>query len=124
MACLIIVSGEQAGTYFQLTKRTLTGGRDPAREIQIVDAKVSRKHFQIRCGVDHYLVVEMNSLNGVQVNGARINGDQVLHDGDQILVGGTMLQFYEDDNPDRTNAVNAYRKSNRHLREDRTIPDG
>ena len=123
MACLVIVSGEQAGTYFQLTKRTLTGGRDPAREIQIVDAKVSRKHFQIRYGEDHHLVVELQSLNGVEVNGAGIDGEQVLHDGDEIIVGSTMLQFYEDDNPDRTNAVNVYRQRDRRLREDRTITD-
>jgi pSer/pThr/pTyr-binding forkhead associated (FHA) protein len=121
MASLIIVEGEQAGAHYQLGKRTLTGGRDPAREIQIVDPQVSRKHFQIRGDDPGHVIVEMKSLNGVHVNGTRISGQQRLQDGDRIQVGNTILIYQETDDPDRTNALNKYRQAGRELRDDRTI---
>ncbi len=121
MASLIVADGELAGTYYQLGKRTLTGGRDPAREIQIVDPQVSRRHFQIRDDDPGHVIIEMKSLNGVYVNGTRISGQQRLQDGDRIQVGNTVLIYQETDDSDRTNALNKYRQTGRELCEDRTV---
>ena len=121
MACLVILNGEQEGKYFQLTKRPLAGGRDPATEIQIIDAKVSRRHFQVRLGDAGYTVRELRSRNGVFVNGTKIEGDHLLSDGDEIGIGDTILAFYKDDNPERTNALEVHRRASRNLREDRTL---
>ena len=122
MASLVITNGDQAGTYFRIANRPLTGGRDPARDIQIVDPKVSRKHFQIRKQDDDYVVAEFKSLNGVQVNGTKIEGQQVLKDGDQIQIGDALLTFYVADDPEKTDALNKFKLADRHVREDRTIP--
>ncbi len=121
MASLIIAEGEQAGTHYQLGMRTLTGGRDPAREIQIVDPQVSRKHFQIRGDDPGHVIVEMKSRNGIYINGTKISGQKRLENGDRIQVGNTILVYQEADDPDRTNALNKYRQAGRELREDRTI---
>ncbi len=123
MASLMITSGEQTGTHFRLAKRPLAGGRDPSRDIQVVDPKVSRRHFQIRQEGDDHVIIELKSLNGVHVNGSRINGQQVLKDGDDICVGDTAMTFYAADVPDRTDAVQKYKQADRHVREDRTIND-
>lgn len=123
MAYLEITAGENAGKYYQLTKRTLTAGRDPAREIQLIDAKVSRKHFQVRCVDGDYYLVHLKSLNGVYLNGTKIEAECKLEDGAEIVAGQTTLRFHSDDNPDRSNAVHQYRKGDRGLREDRTITD-
>ena len=123
MACLVVTSGEQQGKYFQLTKRPLAGGRDPATEIQVVDPKVSRRHFIIRFQDEGYTVRELRSKNGVFVNEVRINGEQRLRDGDLVKVGDTVLSFYEHDDPERTNALEQYRQGSRNLREDRTLGD-
>ncbi|MCZ6699966.1 MAG: FHA domain-containing protein [Planctomycetota bacterium] len=123
MASLTITSGEQAGTYFQIANRPLAAGRDPARDIQIKDPKVSRKHFQIRKRADDYELIEFKSLNGVLVNGTKIDGEVVLEDGDEIIVGDTTLVFYTSDDLDRSNALHKYRDGSRRLREDRTIID-
>lgn len=121
MAALIITNGEQAGTYFPLANRPLTAGRDPARDIQIMDPKVSRKHFQIRKDEDKYAILEFKSTNGVYVNGTKIEGEQFLQDGDRIQIGDTVLGFCLVDDPDRTNALNKFKRADRHAREDRTI---
>ncbi len=120
MACLIITEGEQKGAYFQLGRRTLAGGRDPAREIQIVDAAVSRKHFLIRADGDLHVIVDTNAKNGILINDKPCS-EAVLADGDQIQVGETTLTYYREDQPDRTNAVDQYRRGDREFREDRTI---
>ena len=122
MASLVITNGDQAGTHFRIANRPLTGGRDPARDIQIVDPKVSRKHFQIRKQDDDYVVAEFKSLNGVQVNGTKIEGQQVLKDGDQIQIGDALLTFYVADDPEKTDALNKFKLADRHVREDRTVP--
>ena len=123
MACLVITSGEQSGKYFPLAKRPLTAGRDPARDIQLLDSKVSRKHFQVRCQDDGYVIREMRSKNGVLINGARVEDEHKLADGDQIQAGDTTLVFYEKDDPDRTNALNQYKQAGRPFREDMTLPE-
>ena len=121
MAGLVVTSGEQQGKYFKLAKRPLACGRDPAAEIQVVDPKVSRRHFLIRFQDGGYVVRELRSKNGVFVNDARIAGEQRLQDGDAIRVGDTGLMFCEHDDPNRTNALEQYRKGGRDLREDRTL---
>jgi hypothetical protein len=121
MASLVITNGDQAGTQFRIASRPLTGGRDPARDIQITDPKVSRKHFQIRKDEDEYLVVEFKSTNGIYVNGTKISGKQILKDGDQLQVGDTALTFYLADDLDKTNALDKFKLADRSLREDRTI---
>lgn len=123
MASLLTTNGVQAGTYYRIANRPLTGGRDPARDIQVVDPKVSRKHFQIRKENDDYVIVEFKSLNGVYVNGVKIEGQRVLQDGDQIQVGDTVLTFYFADDPEKTDALNKFKLADRRVREDRTIGD-
>ena len=122
MACLIITKGEQQGKYFQLGNRTLAAGRDPSREIQITDSKVSRRHFIIRKEGDRHAVRETNAKNPMLVNGEPCS-EKVLDDGDEIQVGDTVLTYTLSDQPDRTDALGQYRKGDRAYREDRTISD-
>jgi pSer/pThr/pTyr-binding forkhead associated (FHA) protein len=98
----------------------LTGGRDPARDIQILDPKVSRRHFQVRKEDDGYLILELKSRNGVYVNGTKV-AEKRLKDGDTIQVGDTQLAYFDDDMPDRTDALQQYKKATREAREDLTI---
>ena len=123
MASLKITSGEQADKYYPLANRPLTGGRDPARDIQILDPKVGRKHFQIRKGDVGYVVVDFQSRNGVYVNGEKISEERPLQDGDEIMIGDTRLVFFNADDPDRTDALQKQKDAGRHAREDRTITD-
>lgn len=123
MASLIITSGENAGQYFHLTKRTLSVGRDPSRDIQIVDPKVSRRHFQVRNDDGEFIVVELRNTNGVHINGQRVDGEQALRDGDVIAVGDTLVKFCVADLTDASDAVHKYKQANRKTRDDPTLED-
>ena len=123
MASLLITTGPQAGTYFQLAKRPLAAGRDSSRDIQLLDPKVSRKHFLIRHVDGDYVLVPFTSTNAVIVNGDASTDELVLADRDEIQVGDTTLLFRIDDDPDRSNALEKYRVADRRAREHPTIED-
>jgi pSer/pThr/pTyr-binding forkhead associated (FHA) protein len=57
----------------------------------------------------------------VLVNGKRITEEQLLCDGDEIKIGDTFLAYYHEDNPDRSNALEQFKRASRELREDRTV---
>jgi predicted RNA-binding Zn-ribbon protein involved in translation (DUF1610 family) len=67
-------------------------GRSLAADIRFDDPTVSRRHALIVRQPDGVRVLDDRSLNGVFVNGARIEG-QTLKDGDEILVGRYRLSF-------------------------------
>jgi len=95
MASLFIISGDQKGDYYPLGARTNVVGRDEALPIQVLDNLVSRKHLQIRYDKrrSQYLALDMKSKHGVFINDRRIVEETLLADGDEILIGQTILLF-------------------------------
>jgi pSer/pThr/pTyr-binding forkhead associated (FHA) protein len=123
MAQLVIVTGEQAGTRFRLQARPLSAGRAPACEIQLVDVKVSRRHFMVVPQGSGYAVRELKSTNGVHVNAERIQGERALADGDVIRAGDTQLVFSVDDAVDAEDALRQFRRADKSLRDRSTRRD-
>jgi len=69
-------------------------GRSLAADIRFDDPTVSRRHALIVRQHDGVRVLDDRSLNGVFVNGKRVEW-QVLRDGDEIIVGRYRLHFVE-----------------------------
>ena len=69
-------------------------GRSLQADIRFDDATVSRRHALIVIGNDGVRVLDDRSLNGVHVNGRRVEWSP-LTDGDEIVVGRHRL-FYMD----------------------------
>src|SRR6516162_635177 len=67
-------------------------GRSLAADVRFDDPTVSRRHALIVRQPDGVRVLDDRSLNGVFVNGARVEG-KVLQDGDEIIVGRHRLSF-------------------------------
>lgn len=122
MAALIVESGANEGNWYRLGARTLTAGRDPANAIQIVDEKVSRKHFQIRQDEGLYLITDLKSHNGVYLNGHRMQ-EALLKEGDVIQVGETVLVYTDREISDRADALQYFKQASRRLRDEPTITD-
>ena len=57
------------------------------------DELVSRHHCRVTVDGDRAAVEDLGSLNGTFVNGMQIHGSVLLHPGDQILMGTTVLQL-------------------------------
>jgi pSer/pThr/pTyr-binding forkhead associated (FHA) protein len=67
-------------------------GRSLAADVRFDDPTVSRRHALIVRHPDGVRLLDDRSLNGVFVNGARVDG-RVLEDGDEIVVGRYRLGF-------------------------------
>jgi hypothetical protein len=67
-------------------------GRSRDCDIRLADPNVSRQHAEIRREGETFLVVDLDSTNGVEVNGRRAKRAR-LEDGDTILLGSTELVF-------------------------------
>jgi hypothetical protein len=75
-----------------LGPEAITIGRLPESTIVINDPNASRRHAEIRRSGNDVVVVDLGSTNGTRVNGATIR-ERVLSDGDQIVIGTTVLRF-------------------------------
>jgi pSer/pThr/pTyr-binding forkhead associated (FHA) protein len=78
-----------------LQKATLTIGRTPGNDLVIDNLAVSGLHARLLLEQDHFLVEDMNSLNGTFLNGQRIRKSP-LSDGDEIVIGKHSLIFRGD----------------------------
>ncbi|MDQ3631304.1 MAG: FHA domain-containing protein [Actinomycetota bacterium] len=69
-----------------LTRERTRIGRSMAADIRFDDPTVSRRHALVVRHADGVRVLDDRSLNGVFVNGHRVEW-RTLHDGDEIVVG-------------------------------------
>jgi pSer/pThr/pTyr-binding forkhead associated (FHA) protein len=75
-------------------------GRSLAADVRFDDPTVSRRHALIVRSADGVRLLDDRSLNGVFVNGSRVDG-QTLRDGDEIIVGRYRLLFVSVPGADR-----------------------
>jgi chromosome segregation ATPase len=72
-------------TVHELGRRTRIG-RAPGCEVQIDSSSVSRHHALLLKGTRELIIEDLNSTNGVVVNGRKISR-QLLNDGDVVTIG-------------------------------------
>jgi pSer/pThr/pTyr-binding forkhead associated (FHA) protein len=77
-----------------LTREWTRIGRSLAADVRFDDPTVSRRHALIVRQADGVRVLDDRSLNGVFVNGERVEWS-VLSDGDEVVVGRHILRFLD-----------------------------
>jgi chromosome segregation ATPase len=87
---LVRVDGQHSAAH-ALARRTRIG-RAPGCEIQIESTSVSRHHALMHMSAREVIVEDLNSTNGVLVNGRRISR-QLLNDGDLLTIGDTQFRL-------------------------------
>ncbi len=83
------------GTKHELGKTQVVIGRSKDCDIQLADPNVSRRHAEVRQEGAAYWIVDLDSTNGLEVNGRRQKRAK-LRQGDRITVGSTELVFRRD----------------------------
>ena len=92
---LRVLVREEDGTevVYPLGRHT-TIGRTPDNDIQVNTTFVSRHHAVLLTSSEHCIIEDLNSTNGIVVNGQRV-GRQLLHDGDVVTVGKTHFRYQQ-----------------------------
>jgi len=71
----------------------LSIGRSKDSDVQIEDRYASGIHARLFSREGRHWVEDMNSTNGTTLNGAALNGEAELVDGDTIQIGDTVFRF-------------------------------
>jgi hypothetical protein len=88
---LIRVDGERPVTHV-LSRRTRIG-RATGCELQIEAGSVSRHHALVVVGPREAIIEDLNSTNGVLVNGRKVTR-QTLCDGDAVTIGDVQFRYF------------------------------
>jgi hypothetical protein len=72
---------------------SLTIGRSQHNNVVIDNSFVSHEHACISRLKHNYMLADLNSTNGIIVNGQQLEGETALVDGDIIQIGAVTLKF-------------------------------
>lgn len=86
------------GPSILVDKPILLLGRHPECDIQLDSRKISRRHCCIAQVNDYLVVRDLDSTNGIRINGVRVAEGQ-LHAGDELTIGNSRYQVTWDENP-------------------------
>jgi uncharacterized protein YoxC len=90
---LLCLTGD-APKRFALTEKTITVGRGPQCDLQILTHFVSREHARLTVSGGATIIEDLGSRNGVFVNAVRVDRRH-LQQGDLVTIGETQFRFVE-----------------------------
>jgi len=97
-AWIEVVEGARAGTVHGLSNEPVMIGRSEDAHVRLdphADLSVSGRHALLVPSSDGWMVRDLGSTNGTWVNDRRLEGDQLLANGDRVRLGpdGPLLVF-------------------------------
>src|SRR5438128_2096771 len=96
MVRLVISDNEGSTTVVPLLRDEVTIGRKEGNTIRLTERNISRRHVQlVRIG-GVYKLRDLDSYNGVLVNGRKVEGESPLANGDQIQLGDYTIVVEEE----------------------------
>ena len=91
-ATRLLIHSEDGREVVHVLGRKTSIGRTPDNDLQLEAKFISRHHAVILAGPVNTVIEDLNSTNGVLVNGRRVTR-QTLRDGDQIAIGRVHYRF-------------------------------
>jgi hypothetical protein len=93
MMQLRYISGEDTGRTVDFEEKGIEIGRDPGSAVCLDDEDVSRHHARIVFDGLRYSIEDLESTNGIRVNGILISKTEIIVTGDRIGVGSHLFLF-------------------------------
>jgi pSer/pThr/pTyr-binding forkhead associated (FHA) protein len=87
-----VVALVEDGQRHEIRKRRTVIGRSKDSDIQLADSNMSRRHAELRQEGTAYWIVDLDSTNGIELNGRRVKRAK-LDEGDTVTLGSTDLVF-------------------------------
>ncbi len=92
-ARLVCVAGVDRGAVFPLPAGEALLGRHPSCLVFLHDGLVSRKHARIVSSGEQHVIEDLQTPNGLYVDGVRTAGPTTLRPGQVIELGHTILKY-------------------------------
>jgi predicted component of type VI protein secretion system len=102
---MIVRTGPNHGTTYDLTKEVTLVGRDVSNEIILGDAEISRQHSRLTRTPGGYVLEDLGSTNGTFVNGERLMAPRVLNPGDLVALGENVSLTFDAATPEAAATV-------------------
>lgn len=102
---MIVRTGPNPGTTYDLTKEVSLLGRDVSNEIILGDAEISRQHARLTRTPGGYVLEDLGSTNGTFVNGERLMAPRVLNPGDLVALGENVSLTFDAATPEAAATV-------------------
>ena len=93
---LTAISGRLKGSVFTIEDLPVVIGRETSATLCVADASVSRRHSQIEREAEHFVIEDLESLNGTFVNDVPVKRRQLQH-GDRVRIGDSQFIFLTHD---------------------------
>jgi pSer/pThr/pTyr-binding forkhead associated (FHA) protein len=91
----LLVREPRAGERVVALAGDCTVGRGRRATLRLADPSASRLHLQLRLDETGAVVEDLDSRNGLRINGGRARGRRRLRSGDELEVGATRLRFVD-----------------------------
>lgn len=102
---LTAISGRLKGSVFNIEDSPVVIGRETSATLCIADASVSRRHSQINKEDSHFVIEDLDSLNGTFINDVPVKRRKLQH-GDRVRIGDAQFIFLlHDSDISSSNAV-------------------
>ena len=89
---LTAIAGRLKGSVFAIDDLPVVIGRETAATLCVADASISRRHSQIEKDADHFVILDLDSLNGTFINDVPVKR-RVLKHGDRVRIGDSQFLF-------------------------------
>jgi len=88
----LVISDDEGKTIIvPLVRDLITVGRQDGNTIRLTERNVSRQHARFTRSGGGYRIEDLDSYNGITVNGVRIDGAVDLKDGDRVGIGDYVI---------------------------------
>lgn len=95
IAYLVALDSSLTKREYAIPEKGLTMGRNKdVGDILLQDKTISRRHARVLYQKNEFILVDLQSINGVFVNYDRITGEHILHDGDIISLGNPTVRHF------------------------------
>lgn len=95
-ATLVVLSGEDAGSEFELDQPKISLGRGPGVDLAFEDSSMSREHAVFEYSDGGFRVRDLGSTNGTHLNDTPVKAGDLAH-GDRLRLGEHVFQFLLED---------------------------
>ncbi|MBN2009105.1 FHA domain-containing protein [candidate division KSB1 bacterium] len=90
---MVLLLGDRHDGIFPLLMGENTIGRTSSNNISLADQQVSKQHARITYDDNHFWLEDLESMNGVYLNGRRLTHKERLFHGCVVKLGSTVLRF-------------------------------